>query len=107
MRGPTVSCANTHSTALAPESTATVIESNGSRRSIWRLLFWAWIAHTRYPPGGGSEEHTAELQSQSNIACRLLLSKKKKDARVRLILRDPRFGHLLERGSYSDLEPVT
>src|SRR2546430_11461194 len=28
--------------------------------------------------GGGSEEHTSELQSQSNILCRLLLEKKKK-----------------------------
>src|SRR5207302_387626 len=47
MCGPTVSCANTHSTAPALESTAMVIESNGSRRSSWRLLFWSWIAHTR------------------------------------------------------------
>src|SRR2546430_13675562 len=38
------------------------------------------------PPGGGagarahgrSEEHTSELQSQSNLVCRLLLEKKKK-----------------------------
>src|SRR2546430_11233589 len=31
--------------------------------------------------GGGprSEEHTSELQSQSNLVCRLLLEKKKKD----------------------------
>src|SRR2546430_12481561 len=32
------------------------------------------------PPGAGaarSEEHTSELQSQSNLACRLLLEKKK------------------------------
>src|SRR2546430_13073042 len=27
-----------------------------------------------------SEEHTSELQSQSNIVCRLLLEKKKKEA---------------------------
>src|SRR2546430_3452503 len=27
---------------------------------------------------GGSEEHTSELQSQSNLVCRLLLVKKKK-----------------------------
>src|SRR5438270_385810 len=35
-----------------------------------------------YPFGGGaetrSEEHTSELQSQSNLVCRLLLEKKKK-----------------------------
>src|SRR2546427_7994877 len=29
-----------------------------------------------------SEEHTSELQSQSNLVCRLLLEKKKKDIRV-------------------------
>src|SRR2546430_5202278 len=28
-----------------------------------------------------SEEHTSELQSQSNLVCRLLLEKKKNDAR--------------------------
>src|SRR2546430_7429177 len=28
---------------------------------------------------GRSEEHTSELQSQSNLACRLLLEKKKKE----------------------------
>src|SRR2546427_6852785 len=30
-----------------------------------------------------SEEHTSELQSQSNLVCRLLLEKKKKQLRVR------------------------
>src|SRR2546430_13134064 len=29
-----------------------------------------------------SEEHTSELQSQSNLVCRLLLEKKKKDTRT-------------------------
>src|SRR2546430_3810949 len=33
-----------------------------------------------------SEEHTSELQSQSNLVCRLLLEKKKKD-------EDHRFAH--------------
>src|SRR2546427_9606062 len=37
--------------------------------------------HTRYGSGfcqqGRSEEHTSELQSQSNLVCRLLLEKKK------------------------------
>src|SRR2546427_9621522 len=36
--------------------------------------------------GGGdlrSEEHTSELQSQSNLVCRLLLEKKKKNKRRR------------------------
>src|SRR2546427_4355789 len=33
---------------------------------------------------GRSEEHTSELQSQSNIVCRLLLEKKKKKLAPRL-----------------------
>src|SRR2546430_4424542 len=39
-------------------------------------------ASTRRPSAGfspRSEEHTSELQSQSNIVCRLLLEKKKTD----------------------------
>src|SRR2546427_3559121 len=32
----------------------------------------------RAAPGSRSEEHTSELQSQSNLVCRLLLEKKKK-----------------------------
>src|SRR5205085_11542628 len=36
-------------------------------------------AHRRHAGGGArSEEHTSELQSQSNLVCRLLLEKKKK-----------------------------
>src|SRR2546430_4108292 len=34
-------------------------------------------------PGCRSEEHTSELQSQSNLVCRLLLEKKKHRARPR------------------------
>src|SRR5688572_31726153 len=33
-----------------------------------------------------SEEHTSELQSQSNLVCRLLLEKKKKNNRCRVAL---------------------
>src|SRR5256886_8160159 len=43
-------------------------------------------AYTSWPsstvscaPSGRSEEHTSELQSQSNLVCRLLLEKKKID----------------------------
>src|SRR2546427_11459378 len=34
-------------------------------------------AHRQRPPWDRSEEHTSELQSQSNLVCRLLLEKKK------------------------------
>src|SRR2546430_17003801 len=39
----------------------------GKRRGITSLVL----------PGQRSEEHTSELQSQSNLVCRLLLEKKK------------------------------
>src|SRR2546430_5293386 len=40
--------------------------------------------------GTRSEEHTSELQSQSNLVCRLLLEKKKKSEKetIGLILKD-------------------
>src|SRR2546427_7713408 len=36
-------------------------------------------------PGERSEEHTSELQSQSNLVCRLLLEKKKKNSEGRAV----------------------
>src|SRR2546430_5533150 len=40
----------------------------------------AWIIGASVRPVSRSEEHTSELQSQSNLVCRLLLEKKKKRA---------------------------
>src|SRR5688572_31647093 len=40
-------------------------------RGTGQLLFWTHRGADR------SEEHTSELQSQSNLVCRLLLEKKK------------------------------
>src|SRR2546427_5943231 len=34
-------------------------------------------------PASRSEEHTSELQSQSNLVCRLLLEKKKKKSKMK------------------------
>src|SRR2546427_3465835 len=55
------------------------------RRRWWRNLSVSWLFSVakRRPMGGQpilcrSEEHTSELQSQSNLVCRLLLEKKKK-----------------------------
>src|SRR5688572_30885320 len=39
---------------------------------------WCRDAAAGERPGPRSEEHTSELQSQSNLVCRLLLEKKKK-----------------------------
>src|SRR2546430_11703040 len=38
---------------------------------------WLTGRHRRSPRSSRSEEHTSELQSQSNLVCRLLLEKKK------------------------------
>src|SRR2546430_11496023 len=50
------------------------------RLGLRRLLCLRRLAPLRSRPygRGRSEEHTSELQSQSNLVCRLLLEKKKK-----------------------------
>src|SRR2546427_6264067 len=40
---------------------------------------WSWSLWPRASRAPRSEEHTSELQSQSNLVCRLLLEKKKKN----------------------------
>src|SRR2546430_13409623 len=50
--------------------------SFGSKRS--RICLPRGATCSRWPLTGRSEEHTSELQSQSNLVCRLLLEKKKK-----------------------------
>src|SRR2546427_2774869 len=44
--------------------------------SCWTVQTWTGTAR--------SEEHTSELQSQSNLVCRLLLEKKKKKSKEQL-----------------------
>src|SRR5215204_6964643 len=51
----------------------------------YTTLFRSWPGRARRPRPGGwpprrsrSEEHTSELQSHSDLVCRLLLEKKKK-----------------------------
>src|SRR5262249_57025614 len=47
------------------------------------------LSHGVYAKGRGSprsEEHTSELQSLTNLVCRLLLEKKKKQAHRRLVI---------------------
>src|SRR2546430_6682874 len=52
---------------------ATLTESAGHGLVLWTTADVAW--HDR------SEEHTSELQSQSNLVCRLLLDKKRPHGR--------------------------
>src|SRR5688572_32679212 len=54
-----------------------------------------YLAVAGYPDANGgssdkirSEEHTSELQSQSNLVCRLRLEKKKKKTHVQLFTGD-------------------
>src|SRR2546427_9514871 len=54
------------------ESCALGLSSEYSSQSSARNGRWNQMAWSR------SEEHTSELQSQSNLVCRLLLEKKKK-----------------------------
>src|SRR2546427_1560541 len=50
------------------------IDEDAATGSIQCTLVPYWAGRT----GKRSEEHTSELQSQSNLVCRLLLEKKKK-----------------------------
>src|SRR2546427_4157994 len=47
--------------------------------SVPRILMCRWCGKRTNPGSARSEEHTSELQSQSNLVCRLLLEKKKND----------------------------
>src|SRR2546430_11755699 len=54
----------------------------GGHQHPWHGVFtrsgqFLFGSERRPRPGGRSEEHTSELQSQSNLVCRLLLEKKK------------------------------
>src|SRR2546430_13151244 len=51
-----------------------------------RLTSRTWLMLTRHERLMRSEEHTSELQSQSNLVCRLLLEKKKKHPNLLLAL---------------------
>src|SRR2546430_10052685 len=48
----------------------------GDARNRAALLVSRWIVRRLHGQGRRSEEHTSELQSQSNLVCRLLLEKK-------------------------------
>src|SRR5205085_3412455 len=57
----------------------TLFRSTAWRHTSARDLRSAGQSHPAGTPR--SEEHTSELQSQSNLVCRLLLEKKNKDCR--------------------------
>src|SRR5256886_12027280 len=61
---------------------------------VWAPRYRNTIARIR------SEEHTSELQSQSNLVCRLLLEKKKKNRNNRLL------SHQLQHATVSRRQSV-
>src|SRR2546430_10037999 len=71
--------------AKAVQLGARVLERTARRAQL--LLHFAAVEAGKAPPGVDrsevqrSEEHTSELQSQSNLVCRLLLEKKKYQSR--------------------------
>src|SRR5437588_4662518 len=70
----------THANAKADHVIAAYMQHSGVARR--RPISWSRTA--RYLTSGGSvrsEEHTSELQSHSDLVCRLLLEKKKKMTR--------------------------
>src|SRR2546430_12121876 len=67
----------------------TLFRSRCQRPSRDRSRFpgaWSPAQPRPHRPGSRSEEHTSELQSQSNLVCRLLLEKKKKKQTTRVLL---------------------
>src|SRR2546430_11714188 len=68
---------------LFPYTTLFRSESNGEDLPEERGDDAKTVLTVNDPPDR-SEEHTSELQSQSNLVCRLLLEKKKKNERGRL-----------------------
>src|SRR2546427_2465813 len=65
---------------LMPNSLAALMALMVSPPALARPRIWALeaCACSRKEEKSRSEEHTSELQSQSNLVCRLLLEKKKK-----------------------------
>src|SRR2546430_7893749 len=61
--------------AIAAEKADSVIVTDDNPRSETPATIRAAILAAAH--GARSEEHTSELQSQSNLVCRLLLEKKK------------------------------
>src|SRR5688572_31669157 len=53
-------------------------EANEGDAEVGRALITRRAAPSKFTREQRSEEHTSELQSQSNLVCRLLLEKKKK-----------------------------
>src|SRR5688572_32733055 len=61
---------------------STSLPRAASSRAMRRVGIWVISPAPSPVPSARSEEHTSELQSQSNLVCRLLLEKKKKKKKI-------------------------
>src|SRR5688572_30942010 len=83
-----------HARVTRISSRVVVTPASQSRSASNRMVrnpFWtaaARISSTDAPCVIRSEEHTSELQSQSNLVCRLLLEKKKETCLAELASHD-------------------
>src|SRR2546430_5293388 len=66
------------SSDLVPALSALALPISPMRHSASSFMARCLGLPVQDPAGLRSEEHTSELQSQSNLVCRLLLEKKKK-----------------------------
>src|SRR2546430_937266 len=65
--------------ALVPDPVPTLQSCSHTVAEVKRLVPVTFIHEFQHMISYRSEEHTSELQSQSNLVCRLLLEKKKKE----------------------------
>src|SRR2546430_8954082 len=75
---------------------------NFARAAVCPLGSTRWTERTvRRLAGSRSEEHTSELQSQSNLVCRLLLEKKNNITHTLSALSRPRYRRLSGTANFS------
>src|SRR5258706_10951586 len=75
----------------------TLFRSDWHRLSFWLGWFWVWSCWKMI--WVRSEEHTSELQSLTNLVCRLLLEKKKQKIKDFGILHLHASVHKTKKGS--------
>src|SRR2546430_11224145 len=81
-----------------------ILRNKTLSRMRWARLVSTALVNT-IPPR--SEEHTSELQSQSNLVCRLLLEKKKIHHVLHPPTTTPLLSHLAGRPRFSTQRPIS